>query len=77
MIDVTLKDKQIKKELEYPCLKICKPTGRIVLFVAPKEGFELVSRISPSTSSSRYSTTWDEAQLQPYNGVIEIQNRKE
>ena len=77
MIDVTLQDKQIKEESEYPCLKICKSNGRIILFVAPREGFELVGGKSPNTSNSRYSTAWDEAQLQPYNGVIEIQNRKE
>ena len=73
MIDVKLKGKQAEDETGYPCLKISKRTGRVILFLGPKRGLQIKSNMGKSNLC--FDSNWVESEFQPYPGIIELQNR--
>ena len=75
MIDVKCKDDDSKTEEKniYPCLKICRNSGRIVLFVAPKDGYQL-SCETEACDLLHHSTMWTEDLYTLYPGTIELKN---
>ena len=59
-------------EEEYPCLKKAVNLGRIVLFTAPKTGFELDG--GGLQTNFHHSESWAEESFQLYPGTVELSN---
>ena len=72
MIKVTCKDSTEPVKSEYPCLKVSRYYKRIVLFTAPKTGYELEG--GKFTTRFHHSECWEEGDFQPYTGTIELSN---
>ena len=71
-----------KKKDEYPCIKIDNVSGRIVLFTAPRKGYEIrcdtIKMIHwPGLELSdfmKFSEHWRESDYELYSGKIELSN---
>lgn len=72
MIKVNCKDGiELVKE-EYPCLKKSGHYARIVLFTAPKRGYELAG--GKLITKFHYSESWAEEDFRLYTGTVELSN---
>ena len=72
MIKVNCKDGIEPVKEEYPCLKRAAYSGRIVLFTAPKTGYELHG--GDLIHNFHDSQTWEEEGFQLYTGPLELSN---
>ncbi len=61
---------------KYPCLKQSRTTERVVLFLSPNQGVELLPPTPNSGCESYHGKylTYEEAQCDPYEGAITISN---
>ena len=73
MIKVTCKNGIEPVKEEYPCLKKSVGFERIVLFVGPKRGFELVAGLD-RRSDFHYSESWAEEGFESCTGTVELSN---
>lgn len=62
-----------KETPEYPCLKVSKNTGNIVLFIASKTGI-VVSVVSDLWELGDYSDAFAENDFTPFTGSITLSN---
>ena len=58
---------------QYPCLK-SSAGGRVILFIRPKTGIELVDEYG-TIGDATFSNDWIENEYVRYNGTIEISNK--
>ncbi len=72
MIKVIRKDVVAKTKNDYPCLKRSE-LERIVLFIAPRTGYELVGGETPYGFFC-YSDDWREDVYELYEGTVELSN---
>ena len=67
---ITVKCKNESKSI-YPCIKISRITGEVVLFSGNQRGHVLKSEV---LSLMRYSTNWHMDDFEEYPGTIELKN---
>ncbi len=77
MIDVKCKDDDSKTEEKsiYPCIKIHETNGRKVLFIAPRNGYQMDKADGDRSGNfMHHSTMWTEDLYTLYPGTIELKN---
>ena len=73
MIKVKYNGDVEKVKTEYPCLKISKEDGRIVLFTGPNVGYEIFGGNNPY-KFLEYATNWAELYFKLCTGTLELSN---
>ena len=68
-----INEKETPVKDEYPCLKVSKNTGNIVLFIASKTGV-VVSVVNDFWELGEYSDGFAENDFTPFTGSITLSN---
>ena len=71
MINVKCKDDNPKNKSIYPCIKISRITGEVVLFSDKRVGHVLKSEVLPPMHFSQF---WKMDDFEKYTGTIELRN---
>ena len=58
---------------EYPKLKICITTERVVLFTSPETGV-LVARLNSNKDVGKLSSNWNEGEFTTFNDEVVLSN---
>jgi hypothetical protein len=71
MESILIQNKEDRRP-EYPCLKVGRNSGSIVLFSAPKKGTVVFAKEKSIHDLGNYSDGWDMNLFEPFDGQVKL-----
>ena len=70
-----VESRMVSEEKSYPCLKIGKVSGTVVLFTHERTGTVVGGGVSHRAGD--YSFAWTRSDFKPFNGKVTLSNEKD